>query len=159
MGMKLALIIGAPCAAGLYVLAEPIIRLLFTALEGQEISRRPYEIMRCRRAVPVAGADYDGRLAGDGQAQYPCNQPGVWGNIEGYNYVDSHAHSHHKHTGRRDIHNNMLCGSRNLGYDLCAEKNGNARYVLGYVLKADISLRCYGGIGIALLQRLECRGP
>lgn len=37
MGMKLALIIGAPCAAGLYVLAEPIIRLLFTALEGQEI--------------------------------------------------------------------------------------------------------------------------
>ena len=37
MGMKLALIIGAPCAAGLYVLAEPIIGLLFEKLKGQQL--------------------------------------------------------------------------------------------------------------------------
>ena len=123
MGMKLALIIGAPCAAGLYVLAEPIIRLLFTALEGQEIILAADLMKSCAVGVLFLSLVQTMTASCRGWAgPISCNQPGVWGNIEGYNYVDSHAHSHHKHTGRRDIHNNMLCGSRNLGYDLCDEK-------------------------------------
>lgn len=36
-GMKLALIIGAPCAVGLFVLAKPIIALLFTSLNDAQL--------------------------------------------------------------------------------------------------------------------------
>lgn len=37
-GTKLALIIGAPCAAGLYVLAQPILKLLFSSLQGSHLA-------------------------------------------------------------------------------------------------------------------------
>lgn len=36
-GMKLSLIIGAPCTVGLFVLAKPIIALLFTALDESQL--------------------------------------------------------------------------------------------------------------------------
>ena len=38
MGLKLALIIGMPCAAGLFVLAEPILRMLYPKLLDSEIA-------------------------------------------------------------------------------------------------------------------------
>lgn len=38
MGLKLALIIGIPCAAGLFVLAEPILRMLYPKLLDSEIA-------------------------------------------------------------------------------------------------------------------------
>ena len=38
MGLKLALIIGVPCAVGLFVLAEPILRMLYHKLTDAEIA-------------------------------------------------------------------------------------------------------------------------
>ncbi len=38
MGLKLALIIGAPCAVGLFVLAEPILHMLYPKLEPSELA-------------------------------------------------------------------------------------------------------------------------
>ncbi len=38
LGMKLALIIGLPCAAGLFVLAEPILSLLYVNLTAEELA-------------------------------------------------------------------------------------------------------------------------
>ncbi|HWQ58459.1 MAG TPA: polysaccharide biosynthesis protein [Clostridia bacterium] len=38
MGLKLALIIGIPCAVGLFVLAEPILRMLYPKLSDSEIA-------------------------------------------------------------------------------------------------------------------------
>ena len=38
MGLKLALIVGLPCAVGLFLLPTPIIHLLYSRLQGQELA-------------------------------------------------------------------------------------------------------------------------
>ena len=38
MGFKLAMLVGLPCALGFYMLATPIIRLLFGSLQGEELA-------------------------------------------------------------------------------------------------------------------------
>jgi stage V sporulation protein B len=37
MGFKLALLVGLPCAAGFYLLSQPIIHLLYSSVQGQEL--------------------------------------------------------------------------------------------------------------------------
>ncbi len=121
LGLKLALIIGLPCAVGLFVLASPILAMLYPNLtEGRaDLGGGPDAHLLHRGDLPFLGAVHDRRHPRHGQAQCAGVQPVHWVCLEGGLPVGPDEHPPDQHPGRRCFYGGLLRLCRHCGYHLC----------------------------------------